>query len=45
LPKTQNKHTYTVTKDGKRFLLVVPEQHQAATPISVVVNWPSLAKK
>jgi Tol biopolymer transport system component len=45
LLKTQDKHTYTVTKDGKRFLLVVPEQHQAATPITVVLNWPSLVKK
>jgi hypothetical protein len=45
LSKTQAKHTYIVTKDGKRFLLVVPEQHQAATPISVVVNWPWLFKK
>jgi len=45
LSKTQAKHTYTVTKDGKRFLLVVPEQHQAVTPITVVLNWPSLVKR
>jgi dipeptidyl aminopeptidase/acylaminoacyl peptidase len=45
LLKTQDRHTYTVTKDGKRFLLIVPEQHQAVTPITVVLNWPSLLKK
>jgi hypothetical protein len=45
LLKTNNQHTYAVTKDGKRFLLPVPDQRQASTPITVVLNWPGMVKK
>jgi len=45
LLKTNNQHTYAVTKDGQRFLLPVPDQRQAAVPITVVLNWPGMVKK
>jgi Tol biopolymer transport system component len=35
---------FTVDPSGQRFLLVVPDQ-QAFSPITVVVNWPSLLAK
>jgi Tol biopolymer transport system component len=40
-----DRHVYAVTGDGKRFLLRVPDQRQASTPITMVLNWPSVAKK
>ncbi len=45
LLKTTARHTYAVTKDGQRFLLPVPDQRQASTPITVVLNWPGMVKK
>jgi len=40
-----DRHTYDVTKDGKRFLVRVPDQKQITTPLTMVVSWPALAKK
>jgi len=37
------RRTYTVTKDGQRFLLNVP-QHRPV-PLNVVVNWPATLTK
>jgi hypothetical protein len=34
-----------VTKDGKRFLVPVPDQLQATVPITIVLNWPAMVKK
>lgn len=45
LLKTNDRHTYAVTKDGQRFLLPVRDQRQASTPITVVLNWPEMVKK
>ena len=45
LLKTADRHTYAVTQDGKRFLLPVRDQRQAAVPITVVLNWPGMVKK
>jgi Tol biopolymer transport system component/predicted Ser/Thr protein kinase len=45
LLKGTDRHPYAVTKDGKRFLLRVPDQRQVSVPITVVLNWPALAKK
>jgi len=45
LGKSTSRHTYTVTKDGKRFLLIMPDQSQEQAPITMVVNWPAIAKK
>ena len=38
---------YTVTKDGKRFLIRVGESgiFSGSTPITVVVNWPAKIRK
>jgi serine/threonine protein kinase len=36
---------YAVTKDGKRFLALVPDRDAAAEPLTVVVNWPSSIQK
>ena len=30
---------YAVTRDGKRFLLNIPQQQSAITPLTVVLNW------
>jgi Tol biopolymer transport system component len=45
LLKGSDRHSYAVTKDGKRFLLRVPDQRQVSVPITVVLNWPAIAKK
>jgi eukaryotic-like serine/threonine-protein kinase len=34
-----------VAPDGRRFLLLVPADKNAAPPIDVVVNWPTLLRK
>jgi hypothetical protein len=37
---------YAVTKDGRRFLLVIPTgEHIAARPYTVVVNWAAALQK
>jgi len=36
---------YAVAKDGKRFLVVMPEQHVNPYPITVVVNWLAALQK
>ena len=45
LLKGQDRHVYDVTRDGTRFLIRVPDAKQITTPLTVVVNWPSLSKK
>jgi hypothetical protein len=45
LQRGSDRHIYAVTGDGKRFLLRVPDQRQVSTPITMVLNWPSAAKK
>lgn len=36
---------YDVSADGQRFLVNTLVQDAAATPITLVVNWPALLKK
>ncbi len=36
---TGNRRQYAVAKDGKRFLVIVPEQRTSPAPITVVINW------
>ena len=36
---------YAVTKDGRRFLVNVIQEQSTATPLTVVVNWPSAVQK
>lgn len=40
-----DKHTYAVTKDGKRFLWPVLDPRQLSVPITMVLNWPAMVKK
>lgn len=35
---------YSVTADGQRFLVNTPVDRNAATPISLVINWPGLLR-
>jgi Tol biopolymer transport system component len=39
IPLLGNRHQYAVTKDGQRFLLIVPQGRSTPTPLTVVVNW------
>ena len=39
------RHQYDVARDGQRFLLNVPFEDAAASPITVVLNWPAGLKK
>jgi serine/threonine protein kinase len=36
---------WSVTADGKRFLIPAPAAHSEQAPFTVVVNWPALLKK
>ena len=36
---------YAVTKDGQRFLVNVIQEQSTATPLTVVVNWPSAVQR
>jgi Tol biopolymer transport system component/predicted Ser/Thr protein kinase len=39
------RNRYAVTRDGQRFLVVVPEQQGPPPPFMLVVNWPALLPK
>ena len=41
----QLRHTYDVTRDGKRFVISTGAQTPSGTPITLVVNWPEELKK
>jgi len=45
MARGNDRHTYAVTGDGKKFLLRIPDQRQVSTPITMVLNWPSASKK
>ena len=45
LLKTNDKHPYAVTKDGKRLLMPVRDPRQSSVPMTVVLNWPALVKQ
>ena len=45
IPGNQGRSLWEVSRDGHRFLLVVPVGNQPATRIEVVLNWPSLLTK
>jgi hypothetical protein len=42
LLRGNDRHTYAVTKDGKRFLFPVPDPKQALVPLTVVLHWPEI---
>jgi len=39
------RNRWTVTADGKRFLVNVPPAEKPATTLNVVLNWPALIAK
>jgi serine/threonine protein kinase len=39
------RNRYDVTRDGKRFLALVPEDEKQEQKIAVIVNWPALLKR
>jgi hypothetical protein len=43
--KIGGRNRYVVTRDGQRFLAVVPEQQGPPPPFIAVVNWPALLPK
>jgi serine/threonine protein kinase len=45
VPPATQRHQYAVSPDGQRFLINVPAESAAVSPITVVVNWhPGLRK-
>jgi Tol biopolymer transport system component len=42
---TVNRRQYAVTRDGKRFLVIVAQQRSSPTPLTVVVNWPAAVRQ
>jgi serine/threonine protein kinase len=40
-PATVNSYPYAVSEDGKRFLVITPEETVSTNAISVVLNWAS----
>ena len=42
---TGGRNRWVVTRDGKKFLAIVPIEQKPATSLNVIVNWPSLLRK
>jgi len=42
---TGGRNRWVVTRDGKKFLAVVPIEQKPATTLNVILNWPSLLRK
>ena len=40
-----NRHQYAAAKDGRHFLVNVPQQRSSPTPLTVVVNWQAAVQK
>ena len=45
LPAGTMRNRDVGTRDGKKFLAIVPSEQRAANSFTVIVNWPSLLKK
>jgi len=45
IPSRTLRNIYVVSPDGQRFLMLVPAGEAKPSPITVVVNWPTLLKK
>lgn len=45
LPIGNLRNRWVVTRDGKKFLAVVPPEQKAANSFTVIVKWPSCLKK
>jgi hypothetical protein len=44
LPPGARLGPYEISKDGKRFLVNVPDRSTPPSPITVVLNWPVVIK-
>ena len=44
-PTNVNSRPYAVTKDGQRFLVVVPQSASATVPLTVLLNWTAAIQK
>jgi hypothetical protein len=42
---TRGRNSWVVTRDGKKFLAVVPVEQKPATTLNVILNWPSLLRR
>jgi len=45
LPPGNQRNRWVITRDGKKFLAVVPSEQKPVNSFTVIVNWPSLLKK
>jgi hypothetical protein len=45
VPGIADQHSYAVSSDGRRFLVVTRTGEEDAPPVTVVVNWQSALKK
>jgi hypothetical protein len=41
----QSRQQYAVSRDGKRFIVIAPEQNPSDSPLTVVVNWLAAVQK
>ena len=44
-PPVNYRQQYDVTHDGQRFLVNMPIEHEAASPIDILINWTAALKK
>jgi hypothetical protein len=44
LAANTNRRQYAAAKDGKRFLVNVPDRSVPTPPITVILNWPAAIK-
>jgi Tol biopolymer transport system component len=42
---TGGRNRWAVTRDGKRFLAIVPIEQKSANTLNVILNWPSLLRR
>jgi len=45
MPVGPARNRLVVTRDGNRFLAIVPSERKPVNSFTVIVNWPSLLKK
>jgi Tol biopolymer transport system component len=41
----RGRNGWVVTRDGKKFLAIVPVEQKPATTLNVILNWPSLLRR
>ena len=41
----RGRNSWVVTRDGKKFLAIVPVEQKPATTLNVILNWPSLLRR